>query len=284
MDEEGRRLRHALAGHDIAVEVADQQAGGGDLGEAPAIGVHQEQVVPAGHDEAQVVADPLMQAELRRHAEAGGEVDARLLHRIGIEVAVAEDGGGGGGGEDVGHRNSSSKSKAGGSHSPRAPFVFRQSGGQSGGGHGRHVCLMARGVDLVGGGRVAVDQLPHEQRVGHRAALVLDLEQQLARVGVDDLDEAVLVLAVFLADQPALRQPRMDAAEVDEGQLDVVAVIGRLRRVGLAEGQVLAGGDEDLGDAIHEARPGPGRSAGRTGRCPAGCPAPRRTRHRACRG
>ena len=59
---------------------------------------------------------------------------------------------------------------------------------------------------------------------------MLDLEQQLARVGVDELDEAVLVLAVFLADQPALRQPRMDAAEIDEGQLDVVAVIGRQGR------------------------------------------------------
>ena len=48
MDVKGGRLRHAVAGHHMAVEVADQQAGGGDLGESPAIRIHhQEQVVPA---------------------------------------------------------------------------------------------------------------------------------------------------------------------------------------------------------------------------------------------
>ena len=51
MDEEGGRLGHAVAGDDIAVEVADQQARRGDLAEGPAIGVHQEQVVAAGHHE-----------------------------------------------------------------------------------------------------------------------------------------------------------------------------------------------------------------------------------------
>ncbi len=103
MDEEGGRLRHALAGDHIAVEVADQQAGGGDLAERPAIGVDQEQVVAPRHHEGEVVADALMQAQAGGHAEAGGEVDARLAHRIGVQFGIAQDGRRAGGAEGVGH-------------------------------------------------------------------------------------------------------------------------------------------------------------------------------------
>ena len=78
VDVEGGVLRHAFAGNDVAIEIADQQAGGGDLRERPAVGIYQEKIVAAGHHERQVVAHALVQAQPGGGAEAGGEVDPGL--------------------------------------------------------------------------------------------------------------------------------------------------------------------------------------------------------------
>ena len=91
VDVEGGILRHAVAGHDVAVEVADQQARGGDFGERPAVRVDQEQVVPARNHERQMVADALVQAHPGGGAEAGGEVHARLPDVGAVEVGVSHD-------------------------------------------------------------------------------------------------------------------------------------------------------------------------------------------------
>ncbi len=77
---------------------------------------------------------------------------------------------------------------------------------------------------------------------------MLDLKQHLARVEIDDVDEAVFVLAVLHADEAELAELLVGAGEVGDVDLDVVAVIGRDRPVGLAEQQVLAGADGDAGE------------------------------------
>src|SRR4051794_9766141 len=71
----------------------------------------------------------------------------------------------------------------------------------SGGRHGGRQGLVPRRVEVVGDRRVAVDQRAAEQRVRHAADLMLDLEEQAAVLRIDDVDEAVLVLAVLAADQ-----------------------------------------------------------------------------------
>jgi hypothetical protein len=78
MDMEGRGLRLSLALHHIPVQVADQKAGGGDLGEGEAIGIDQEQVRPPRHHGGEVVADALLQPVPHRHAKAGRHVHAQL--------------------------------------------------------------------------------------------------------------------------------------------------------------------------------------------------------------
>ena len=81
----------------------------------------------------------------------------------------------------------------------------------------------------------------------HAAHLVLDLEEHLAVVGIDDVDEAVLVRVALLADDPALQHLLVRAGEVGDVDGDVVAVVGVERLVGLAEDQLLRRAHADLG-------------------------------------
>ena len=86
MNVERGRLRHALPVEHIAVEIADQELRGRDLAKGIAIGIDEKQIVMAGHDGREVVADALLETVARRHAEAGGEILARGADRIGGEV------------------------------------------------------------------------------------------------------------------------------------------------------------------------------------------------------
>ena len=82
MDIEGRRLHRALALHHVAVEITDQQARGGDLVEAIAERVDEEELIAARHHGREMVADTLVHAEPRGLAQAGGEVESRLGQRV----------------------------------------------------------------------------------------------------------------------------------------------------------------------------------------------------------
>src|ERR1700682_2269844 len=94
-------------------------------------------------------------------------------------------------------------------------------------------------VSAVGLRRIAVDQRPQIHRVRGAAHLVLDREQVPAIGGIDDVAKAVLVLIVLAIDQLALQQPAVRTGEVGDVHLHMVAVVIRLRPIGLAELQIL---------------------------------------------
>src|SRR5690349_3198637 len=75
--------------------------------------------------------------------------------------------------------------------------------------------------------------------MGRAAYLVLDREQLPAIRRIDDVAKAVLVLVVFLRDQIALAQAAVWTGKIRDVDLHMVAVIIRLRRIGLAECQIL---------------------------------------------
>ena len=64
--------------------------------------------------------------------------------------------------------------------------------------------VVTRREILVGLRRVAVDQRPGIERVGHRTNFVFQRIQPLAAVRINDLAEAVLVLVAFLGNKAAI--------------------------------------------------------------------------------
>ena len=66
--------------------------------------------------------------------------------------------------------------------------------------------IVPRHEVAVGLVRVAVHQGAGVERVAHAAHLVLDGEERAVALDVDDVDEAVLVLVVLLADEAALQE------------------------------------------------------------------------------
>src|SRR5437660_346889 len=83
----------------------------------------------------------------------------------------------------------------------------------------------------------------------HAAHLVLDGEQHRARIEIDDVLEAVLMLIALLGNDAELLQPAVGAGEIRDIDLDMVTVEGRLRLVGLAKDEILPGPDHDAGSA-----------------------------------
>ncbi len=92
---------------------------------------------------------------------------------------------------------------------------------------------------------------------------MLDGEDVLVGIHIHDIEETVLVLVAFFGDQPALEQLFVRAGEIGERDLNVVTVIGRLRRrafaiqhaafsrgIGPGIGPTLIGGD--AGDAAQD--------------------------------
>jgi hypothetical protein len=78
MQAEGGALHRVGALDDLAVERAEDQAGGRHLGPEIAFGIDQEQVVPAGRHEAEMIAGAGLVAEPRRPAENRRQIDAGL--------------------------------------------------------------------------------------------------------------------------------------------------------------------------------------------------------------
>jgi len=86
VDVERGCLRLAIAVEHMAVEIADQEFGRSQLAEGVAVRIDQEEVVMAGHNGRKMVADALLEAVARSHAEAGGKILARAADRIAREI------------------------------------------------------------------------------------------------------------------------------------------------------------------------------------------------------
>src|SRR5690349_5755851 len=91
--------------------------------------------------------------------------------------------------------------------------------------------------------RIAVDQRARVERMGEASHFVLKNEKRLSTLRVDDVSEAILVLAALLGDEPALEQAAVRPGEVGDVNLDVVPVVIRQRSRGFAETQPLRGAD-----------------------------------------
>src|SRR5260370_42241102 len=79
----------------------------------------------------------------------------------------------------------------------------------------------------------------------HAAHLMLDREQHAPGSEIDDVLEAVLVLAALLGDEAELLQAPVGAGEIRHVDLHVMAVKGTFRGVGLAKDEILPGPDHD---------------------------------------
>ena len=69
--------------HDLAVEVAQQQAARRHLRPEQALGIDEKELVGAGCEHTVVIAHALLVMETRRPPQGRGEVDARLCERVG---------------------------------------------------------------------------------------------------------------------------------------------------------------------------------------------------------
>src|SRR5262245_19089146 len=105
--------------------------------------------------------------------------------------------------------------------------------------HGPRDAVVTRLVVAVALRRVAVDERPAIKRVGLAAHLVLDGEQDLARIEIEDIHEAIFVIVDLGGEQAELFQPPIGYREIRDVDLRVVPVIGLLGLVGLAEVPVL---------------------------------------------
>jgi hypothetical protein len=84
MDEERRGLDLVLTLEDIALGIAQQERGGGDLRPMEAVRIDEEAVtadlaVLVGHGKREVVAHPFLHPEPRRPAQGAREIDPLLL-------------------------------------------------------------------------------------------------------------------------------------------------------------------------------------------------------------
>src|SRR5262249_61196161 len=84
--------------------------------------------------------------------------------------------------------------------------------------------------------RVAVNERPAIERVSLAAYLVLYGEQDLARIEIDDVLEAIFVIVDLGGEKAELFEPPIGPREIRDVDLRVVPVIGGLRVVGPAEG------------------------------------------------
>src|SRR6516165_7222155 len=105
--------------------------------------------------------------------------------------------------------------------------------------HGPRDAVMAWLVIAVALRRVAVDERPAIKRVSLAAYLVLYGEQDLARIEIDDVLEAIFVIVDLGGENAELFQPPIGTREIRNVDLRVVPVIGLLGLVGLAEVPVL---------------------------------------------
>src|ERR1700730_1163744 len=105
--------------------------------------------------------------------------------------------------------------------------------------HGPRHAVMARLVIAVALRRGAVDERPTIERMGLAAHLVFDGEQDLARIKIDDVLEAIFVIVDLGGEKAELFQPPIGTREIRNVDLRVVRIMGLLGLVGLAEVPVL---------------------------------------------
>src|SRR6516164_1550998 len=105
--------------------------------------------------------------------------------------------------------------------------------------HGPRDVVVTRLVVAVALRRFAVDERPAIKRVGLAAHLVFYGEQDLARIEIDDILEAIFVIVDLSGEKAELFQPPIRTREIRDVDLRVVPVIGLLGLVGLAEVPVL---------------------------------------------
>src|SRR5215468_1668938 len=105
--------------------------------------------------------------------------------------------------------------------------------------HGPRDAVVAWLVIAVALRRVAVDERPAIKRVSLAAYLVLYGEQDLARIEIDDVLEAIFVIVDLGGEKAELFEPPIGTREIRDIDLRVVTVIGLLGLVGLAEVPVL---------------------------------------------
>src|SRR5580658_9846662 len=129
----------------------------------------------------------------------------------------------------------------------RAVIRYSRAGGLRPSQHRPAQIVVAGLVVGIGLRRIAVDERAAIHRVGLAARLVLDGEQHFTAVEVDHVSEAVLVFVGFHRDQAELLEPAMRTGEVRQINLYMVVIARRLRRVGLAEIEILLFADLDAG-------------------------------------
>src|SRR5208282_1167493 len=83
----------------------------------------------------------------------------------------------------------------------------------------------------------------------HAAHLVLDGEQSLARFGIREILESILMLVALLRHEAVVEQFPVRTRKVRNVNLDVMAVVGRQRAVGFAKQQMLPDADFDPRDS-----------------------------------
>src|SRR5271168_1311972 len=81
--------------------------------------------------------------------------------------------------------------------------------------------------------------------MAHAAHFMLDGEQRRARFRIDKILESILMLVALLRDEALVEQFPVRPGEVRDVDLDVMAVVGRGRAVGLAKDEMLPDADLD---------------------------------------
>src|SRR6266545_4815991 len=126
---------------------------------------------------------------------------------------------------------------------PPSPLPSRSPGRSAGWVEGVPAALIRR----LALGRIPVHEGAHEHGVRVAPHFVLDHAEDLARVDVHDLLEAILIVLALFADEPVLVEPLVGTGEVRDVDGDVIAVVGGNGRAGLPEHQLLALADSHVG-------------------------------------
>jgi len=93
--------------------------------------------------------------------------------------------------------------------------------------------------------RVTIGQRAQVKRMTHAAHLMFDREQNLARAGIDDVFETVLMFVALLLNESAFKQSAVRSREIRDADLDVMAVVWGQEPIGLAKAQFLARAETD---------------------------------------
>src|SRR5882724_1091031 len=112
----------------------------------------------------------------------------------------------------------------------------------------RHECIATTRIASHVLQGVPIQDFTPEHRVREAPDFMLNRKQLAARLGVRDIDEAILIRATLLRDQAMFLQPGMGAGEVSDIYGHMMAIVLRNLFAGLTENQALRGANLHLGD------------------------------------